>query len=78
MIAGAALTAGIITAVVRLALLGLRPWVVLVVCGITFTLLYMISALLLDVLTLEERETIRNWLARSFRRPWKRAPEPLL
>jgi O-antigen/teichoic acid export membrane protein len=77
-IAGAALTAGIITALVRLVFLGMKPLFVLVLCAITFTVLFLANVMLLDVLTLEERETTRRWIARSFRNPWRGAPEPLL
>jgi O-antigen/teichoic acid export membrane protein len=74
----AAAIAGITSAFVRSFLLGLKPFVVLVVCGIVFALVYLAAILLLKIITGEEFDLVRNHLARLQRRfYWKRAANTL-
>ncbi len=64
----AATLAGVATALVRLTVLGLRPFVVLAVCGVAFASVYLICIWLLRVPTLDERAFVRQHLARVQRR----------
>jgi O-antigen/teichoic acid export membrane protein len=74
----AAAIAGITSAFVRSFLLGLKPFVILVVCGIVFALVYLAAILLLKIITGEEFDLVRNHLARLQRRfYWKRAANTL-
>jgi O-antigen/teichoic acid export membrane protein len=62
-LAVAALAAGSLTAIVRMFVLGQRPFVVLVICGLVFSLLYAIFVMALSIPTIEEREKIRGAFA---------------
>jgi O-antigen/teichoic acid export membrane protein/GT2 family glycosyltransferase/2-polyprenyl-3-methyl-5-hydroxy-6-metoxy-1,4-benzoquinol methylase len=53
-----------------------RPLVVLTLCGITFFLIYVVSLLLLGVLTSEERSFIERWISRIPRFMWGRPALP--
>jgi hypothetical protein len=77
-LAAAAIASGIITAAVYVLLIGARPIIVLGVCAIVFSVCYTVAIIVLKVLTAEERESTRLLIARLWRTPWKRAPEPLL
>jgi len=57
-LAGAATVAGLLTAVVRSLLPGARPVVILLACGVVFSLAYLGGVLLAGVLTIEEKEII--------------------
>jgi O-antigen/teichoic acid export membrane protein len=59
-LAVAAAAAGIAAAAVRLPLLGAKPLVILIVCGVVFSLVYLGAVLLLGVLTAEETEMVRR------------------
>lgn len=70
----AVLAAAALTALLRAFLAGQRPFVVLVACGFTFACLYPVFVLLLGIPTPEERELMRQALARLKRSlPGKRA-----
>jgi hypothetical protein len=60
----AAAAAGFLTAALRLAILGARPLVVLLLCNLGFLAVYLAAVLLLGVLTTEERERIGCGMAR--------------
>jgi hypothetical protein len=62
-LAVAALAAGSLTAIVRMFVLGQRPFVVLVICGLVFSFLYAIFVMALSIPTIEEREKIRGAFA---------------
>jgi hypothetical protein len=77
-LAVAAVLAGVVAAGVRQLVINNRPIVVLAICGIAFGLVYIAAALLLEVLTVQEREALRsrvNSLQRQLFR--KRAAAPL-
>lgn len=80
-VALAALAAAALTWLVRAALMGARPFVVLTACGVVFSLVYLAAILLLGVLTFGERDAVRRHLARvrhAVRRVvQRRAIEPL-
>lgn len=77
-IAVAALTAGSLTAVVRMFALGQRPLIVLMICGVAFACFYVLFIWLLGIASVEEREAIRNKLARAQRLVWPKSTlEPL-
>lgn len=77
-LAVAAALAGITTALVRLLLLGLKPFVLLVICGTVFSLVYLAAILLLRIVTSEELDFVRHRVARLQRRIyWKRAVDTL-
>jgi hypothetical protein len=59
----AAAAAGLLTAALRLAIVGARPLVVLVLCNLGFLAIYLAAVLLLGVLTTEERERIGRRMA---------------
>lgn len=70
--------AGIVTAAVRHFIVEAPPLVILAICGIVFGLVYVGAALLFGVLTLNEREAIRERLARLQRQLFgKKVTEPL-
>ena len=75
----ASLGAGLLTAAVRLPLVGARPFVVLVTCGAVFSCAYLAFLLLVGFPTAEEREAVRDKLtsAQRFVR-WGRAADPLV
>ena len=77
-VALASAVAALVTALVRAGMSGARPFMVLVVCGVAFSLVYLAAMLLLRVLTLDEREIIRHKFARLRRKPLNRTAEPLL
>ncbi|MCA1850340.1 MAG: hypothetical protein LC672_04685, partial [Acidobacteria bacterium] len=73
-LAVAAGLAGATTALVRLLLLGLKPFALLVLCGAVFSLVYLAAILLLRIVTPEELDIMRARVARLQRRIyWKRA-----
>jgi hypothetical protein len=56
----AAGAAGLLTAVVRLPLRGQKPLIVLIACGIVFSLAYLSGTLLAGVVTPEEKDLVRR------------------
>lgn len=62
-VAVAALAAGSLTSVVRMFVMGQRPFVMLAVCGIAFSCFYISFIWLLRIPSLEERDAIRSKLA---------------
>jgi O-antigen/teichoic acid export membrane protein len=76
-LAAAAIGAGAITAAVYLVLAGVKPLVVLCICAAVYALCYGIAILLLRIPTVKEREHARHMIARFWRAPWKRAPQPI-
>jgi O-antigen/teichoic acid export membrane protein len=62
-VAVAALAAGSLTAVVRVFVMGQRPFLLLVVCGVAFGCFYASFIWLLGVPSVEEREAIRSKFA---------------
>jgi len=56
----AAAAAGVAAAAVRLPLLGARPLVTLLVCGVVFSLVYLAAVLLAGVVTPEEKDLVRR------------------
>jgi O-antigen/teichoic acid export membrane protein len=60
----AAAVAGSVTAVVRLPLLGARPLIVLMVCGVVFVIVYVGAVLLEGIMTPEEKDLVRRKIAR--------------
>jgi O-antigen/teichoic acid export membrane protein len=72
-IAVAAGAAGALTAVVRASMSGLRPLVVLSVCGLTFSLAYLAVMLWLKVPATEEWEALQRRIASVQQHtPWRR------
>ncbi|HEY0003475.1 MAG TPA: oligosaccharide flippase family protein [Pyrinomonadaceae bacterium] len=77
-IAVAALTAGILTALLRSLMTGFKPFFVLAACGVVFTLAYLAVILLLRVVTVEELDLLRGKVDQLQRRVfWKRAADSL-
>ncbi|HEX6188762.1 MAG TPA: oligosaccharide flippase family protein [Pyrinomonadaceae bacterium] len=77
-VAVAALTAGSLTSVVRMFVMGQRPFVMLAVCGIAFAAFYLSFIWLLGVPSVEERRIIRTKLQSLQRIVWsRRSLEPL-
>jgi len=77
-VAVATLAAGSITAVVRLLVLGQRPFIVLSICGVAFGCLYATLVWLLGIVSPDEREAIRQKFASMRRRiSYRSAFEPL-
>ena len=64
---------GIAIAFVRLALSGLQPLSMLIVCAAVFGVIFLAAILLLNIPTIEERLFVRKQLSR-FSRP---TPEPV-
>lgn len=62
-LASAAAVAALLTAVVRFALRDRKPLMVLIACGIVFSLVYLGGILLAGVVTPEEKDTVRRKLA---------------
>lgn len=68
--------AAVATALVRTFLLGLKPFIILVVCGIVFSLVYLSAILTLKIVTSEESDRIRGHLTQLQRRIyWKRTAD---
>lgn len=65
-IAMAAAAAALITAGVRFLFVHTRPLVILITCGLVFSLLYLVGILLTGILTPEEKDLIRGKLAILF------------
>lgn len=59
----AAAAAGLVTAGVRLLLLGSKPIVSLLVCGVAFSIVYLFTVLLAGVLTPEEKDQVKSKVA---------------
>ena len=59
----AAAAAGFVTAALRLAIVGARPLIVLVLCNLGFLAIYLAAVLLLGVPTTEERERLGRRIA---------------
>jgi O-antigen/teichoic acid export membrane protein len=77
-VAAAALIAALIAALVRLTMLGFRPFVVLAVCGIAFTVVYVGCIWVLGFTTIDEREFLRRHVLGLQRRVlWGNATDPL-
>jgi hypothetical protein len=70
-VAVAALISGLLTLVVRMALAGFRPFVILITCGIVFSIAYVIAILLLGLPSIEERDAIRYRLRSIWQTLWK-------
>jgi O-antigen/teichoic acid export membrane protein len=78
-VAVAAAAAGAVTALVRVALVmgGAKPLVTLAVCAAVFGVVYIASAMLLGVVTREERDEVRRrFWALQRRMPLRRVPDP--
>ena len=67
----AALISGLLTQVVRMSLAGFRPFVILMTCGIVFSIAYVIAILLLGLPSIEERDVIRYRLRSIWQTLWK-------
>ncbi len=77
-LAGAAIVAGATAWGVRTLFVGLRPFVVLVACGLAFVCVYAAAIWLLKVVTPDERVTLARKLAGLTRiARWRRAAEPV-
>jgi O-antigen/teichoic acid export membrane protein len=59
----AAAAAGLVTAEVRLLLQGAKPIVILAVCGVVFSLVYLGAVLLARIVTPEEKDIVRRKVA---------------
>jgi hypothetical protein len=59
----AAAAAGLVAEGVRLLLRGAKPLVVLMVCGMVFSLVYLGAVLLAGILTPEEKDLVRRKIA---------------
>jgi len=78
-IALAALTAGVAAAVAHSLALGLKPFFVLLICGLVFAPVYIACTWLFGVVTLDERNFILRHLGTVQRRMlWRRAENPLV
>ena len=70
--------AGLAAFVVRALLIGMKPFVILAVCGTAFALVYFVAILALRIVTGEELDLVRGQVARLQRRVyWKRAADTL-
>ena len=76
-VAAATMAAAAVAWLARSALAGVKPFAVLVVCGVVFSLAYLAAALLLGVPTFEERDAARRHVARARHMLRRRAVEPL-
>lgn len=76
-VAAATIAAAAVTWLARSALAGVKPFAVLVVCGVVFSLAYLAAALLLGVPTFAERDAARRQLSRARHLFRRRAVEPL-
>ncbi|MGA9771355.1 MAG: glycosyltransferase [Blastocatellia bacterium] len=65
-VAAAAAIAGVVAAVIRSRMLGASPPLILLICGVAFAIVYFACAILVNGLTVEERNAIRRQLARLF------------
>jgi hypothetical protein len=78
-VALAAGAAGVLTAVVRAALVGAeaRPFVVLVACAAIFGVVYVAAVALLGIVKQGERDALRRhfWALQRLT-PWRRVPDP--
>lgn len=72
----AATAAAAVTAVVRIFVLGQRPLIVLIICGLAFGCMYVTFVWLLGIPSQEERALLRNVLARQKSFPRKQLMEP--
>jgi O-antigen/teichoic acid export membrane protein len=74
----AAVAAGVVTFAARLLTVGTRPILVMLVCGITFSIAYLVAIFRLGIISPDEREVIRQKMAslQSLSR-WKRETTPL-
>lgn len=63
-VAAAAAVAGLIAAIVRSYLPGVRPLLILIICGAAFSIVYFAGVILVKVLTSDERKAIRQQFAR--------------
>jgi O-antigen/teichoic acid export membrane protein len=67
-------SASLVTVVVRSLVNGAKPFFMLLICGLTFSFIYLLMIWLIGILTPEERSTIRLWLVRLQRlSQWNRA-----
>lgn len=78
-LAGAAIVAGAAAWGARIIFVGVKPFVVLVACSITFVCVYGAAIWLLKIVTPEERLTLARKLAGVTRvARWRRAAEPVV
>jgi glycosyltransferase involved in cell wall biosynthesis/2-polyprenyl-3-methyl-5-hydroxy-6-metoxy-1,4-benzoquinol methylase len=63
-VAAAALAAGMVAAIIRSRLLGASPPLILLICGVAFAIAYFACAILVNGLTIEERNAIKRQFAR--------------
>lgn len=70
----AAVATGLVVAVLRLALTGFRPIVILVSCALCFSLIYLGAILYLGVPSIEEREAVQYRLSSIWNLLWKKSP----
>ncbi len=75
-VGGAALAAGALTAVVRIFTAGQKPLMVLAICSVAFGCAYLAIMWLLAVPTAQEREALRNRIARMQLPIWRKRIEP--
>jgi hypothetical protein len=73
-LAVAAVASGLLIAVLRLALTGFRPIVILMTCGLLFSLSYLGVILYLRVPSNEERDAVQERLNSVWYLLWKRSP----
>lgn len=69
----AAAAAGMVAAIIRSYLMGASPLLILIICGVAFSIVYLACAFLLNALTADEREAIK----RQFARLWPVSGKPV-
>ncbi|MEO8435275.1 MAG: oligosaccharide flippase family protein [Pyrinomonadaceae bacterium] len=75
----AALLAGVAAAGARSLVLGLKPFFVLLLCGVVFAPIYIACTWLFGVVTLDERDfLLRHWAVVQRRTLWRRAENSLV
>lgn len=67
----AAAAAAILTKIVYVAVSGLRPLTVLIICGLLFSITYITAVLVLRVPSHEERAAVQDWLTNKLCVLWK-------
>jgi O-antigen/teichoic acid export membrane protein len=78
-LAVASAAAGLVTALVRSLLMGLKPLLMLIVCGSAFSLVYLLAVWLLGVINRDERGAIQHHFNRLQRHTaGKRAADPVV
>lgn len=73
-VAIAAVASGIATKIIHIALSGFRPIVILISCGLFFSLTYLVGVLILKVPSPDERQAIQSRLTNILHFFWKGPP----